>query len=181
LAIVLSEHVTYWDQGGWKDPFSLPVFTARQQAYGRILNVDTVYTPEMVVDGAAEFNGSDNRLAADAISKAVHRKKADVRIARVDSGLSIEVESPPGAADVFLTLAEDSTASEVSAGENSGRHLHHVAVVRSIRKIGSVKRGANFSRVLELPRAAGAQRIVVFLQESGPGRISGVAMLPPGT
>jgi hypothetical protein len=181
LAIVLSEHVTYWNQGGWKDPFSSPASTARQQAYGRILNVDTVYTPEMVVDGEAEFNGSDSRQAADAISKAVHRKKADVRIARVDSGLSIEVESPPGAADVFLTLAEDSAASEVSAGENSGRHLHHVAVVRSIRKIGSVKRGANFSRVLELPRTAGAQRIVVFLQESGPGRISGVAMLPPGT
>jgi hypothetical protein len=177
-AIVLSEHVDYWNQLGWKDPFSSPAFTARQQAYSRILNVDGVYTPEMVVDGEAEFNGSDSGRAAAAIAKAVHKKKADVRIARIDAGLRVEVEMPPGAADVFLALAEDSAASQVSAGENSGRHLHHVAVVRSIQKIGSVKRGANFSRVLELPRAAATQRVIVFLQESGPGRISGVAMLP---
>lgn len=179
-AIVLSEHVTYWNQGGWKDPFSSPAITARQQAYGRIFNIESVYTPEMVVDGESEFNGSDSRQAADAIAKAVHRKKADVRIARIDSGLRVEVDAMPGAAELFLALAEDSAASQVTAGENSGRHLHHVAVVRSIKKIGSVKRGASFSRVLELPRAADAQRVIVFLQESGPGRISGVAMLPPG-
>jgi hypothetical protein len=172
--------VDYWDQLGWKDPFSSPAFTARQKAYSRIFNLDGAYTPEMVVDGEAEFNGSDSRQAAEAIAKAVHRKKAEVRISRIDPGLRVEVEAAPGAADVFLALAEDSAASQVSAGENSGRHLHHVAVVRSIQKIGSVKRGANFSRVLELPRAAGAQRIVVFLQESGPGRISGAAILPPG-
>ncbi|HEV3200869.1 MAG TPA: DUF1223 domain-containing protein [Bryobacteraceae bacterium] len=179
-AIVLSEHVDYWNQLGWKDPFSSPLFTARQQAYSRILNVDGVYTPEMVVDGEAEFNGSDSRRAAEAIAKAAQRKKADVRISRIDTGLRIEVEAQPGAADLFLALAEDSAASQVSAGENSGRHLHHVAVVRSIQKIGSVKRGANFSRVLELPRTASTQRVIVFLQQSGPGRISGVAMLSPG-
>lgn len=179
--IVLSEHVTYWNQGGWKDPFSSPAFTARQQAYGRSLNLDGVYTPEMVVDGEAEFNGSDSRQAAEAIAKAVQKKKADVRIARIDAGLRVEIEAPPGAADLFLALAEDSAASQVSAGENSGRHLHHVAVVRSIQKIGSTKRGASFSRMLELPGTAATQRIIVFLQESGPGRISGVAMLPPGT
>jgi len=179
-AIVLSEHVDYWNQLGWKDPFSSPAFTARQQAYGRIFSLD-VYTPEMVVDGEAEFNGSDSGRAAGAISKALHKKKADVRIARVDAGLSVEVQAPPGAADLFLVLADDNAASQVSAGENSGRHLHHVAVVRSIQKIGSVKRGANFSKVLELPRAAGTERVIVFLQESGPGRVSGVAMLPPGT
>lgn len=180
-AIVLSEHVDYWNQLGWKDRFSSPAYTARQQAYSRILNVDGPYTPQMVVDGEVEFNGSDSRRAAEAISKAVQRKKAEVRIARIDAGLRVEVEAPPGAAELFLALAEDSAASQVSAGENSGRHLHHVAVVRSIQKIGSVKRGANFSKVLELPRTAGTERIIVFLQESGPGRISGAAMLPPGT
>jgi hypothetical protein len=178
-AIVLSEHVDYWDQGGWKDPFSSHALTERQESYRRIFNIESVYTPEMVVDGEAQFNGSDSRLAAEAIAKAVQRKKADVRIARIDAGLRVEIDEAPGAADLFLALAEDSAASQVSAGENSGRHLHHVASVRSIKKIGSVKRGATFSRVLELPRSAGAQRIIVFLQESGPGRISGVAMLPP--
>ena len=179
-AIVLSEHVDYWNQLGWKDPFSSPAFTARQQAYGRIFNLDSVYTPEMVVDGEAEFNGSDGHRAAEAIARAGQKKKADVRVSRTDAGLRVEVEGISKAAELFLVLAEDSAASQVSAGENSGRHLHHVAVLRSIQKIGSVKHGASFSRVMELPRKASAQRIIVFLQESGPGRISGAAMLVPG-
>ncbi|HTS30132.1 MAG TPA: DUF1223 domain-containing protein [Bryobacteraceae bacterium] len=179
-AIVLSEHVDYWNQLGWKDPYSSAAFTARQQAYGRIFSLDSVYTPEMVVDGEAEFNGSDGRRAADAIAKAVRKKKADIRVSRVDEGVKIEVDGPTATADLYLALADESDESQVSAGENSGRHLHHVAVVRSLQKVGSVKRGASFSRVLELPRTAGAQRIVVFLQESGPGRISGAALVPPG-
>jgi hypothetical protein len=178
--IVLSEHVTYWDQGGWKDPFSSPVFTARQATYGRMLNIESVYTPQMVVDGEAEFNGSDNRKAADAITKAAQRKKADVKIVRSGGSLQVDVEGASGSAQVYLALAEDSAASEVAAGENHGRHLHHVAVVRSIQKIGSVKKGITFSKTMELPRTASAQRIVVFVQESGQGRISGAAMLPPG-
>ena len=178
-AIVLSEHVDYWNHLGWKDPFSSPVFTARQQAYGRIFHLDSVYTPEMVIDGQAQFVGSDGHQAAESLAAAAGRKKAEVRISRTEAGLRIEVEAAPASADVFLALAEDSAASQVSAGENGGRRLHHVAVLRSMQKIGSVKRGATFTRVLELGRAAGQQRVIVFLQESGPGRIWGAALAPP--
>ena len=91
----------------------------------------------------------------------------------------MDVEAAPGSAEVFLALAEDTGASQVSAGENNGRHLHHVAILRSIQKIGSVKRGANFTKEMELPRTADAQRVIVFVQQSGYGRVSGAAMLPP--
>src|ERR1700683_4275790 len=50
LVIALSEHVDYWDRLGWKDPFSSPVFTRRQEGYGRSFRLDSSYTPQMVID-----------------------------------------------------------------------------------------------------------------------------------
>jgi hypothetical protein len=178
-AIVLSEHVDYWNHQGWKDPFSSPVFTQRQEAYGRRFNLESVYTPEMVVDGETEFSGADVRRALAAVSRADRLPKAVVRISRTGAGLRVEAGRAPASAGIFLVLAEDSGTSEVSAGENNGRRLHHVAIVRSIRKIGSVKRGAGFSRDVGLPPEAGSGRIVVFLQESDQGRVFRADMIGP--
>src|SRR6185369_6878555 len=94
-AVVLSEHVDYWNQLGWKDPFSSREVTLRQQAYGRILKLESVYTPEMVVDGETQFTGGDGPKALDAIAKAGARKKAEVRLTRVPTGLRVEIESAP--------------------------------------------------------------------------------------
>ena len=79
----------------------------------------------------------------------------------------------------MLALAEDATASQVSAGENKGHKLQHVAVVRSLKKIGAAKAGTPFRGDFELPAGAVSQRIVVFLQEAGQSRVDGVAMLEP--
>src|SRR5580658_6565078 len=62
-AIVLSEHVDYWDTLGWKDRFSSPAFTERQSSYAHSFGLDSPYTPQMVVDGAAQFTGSDAHQA----------------------------------------------------------------------------------------------------------------------
>lgn len=177
-AVVLSEHVDYWDHDGWKDPYSSNQFTRRQESYGHGFAVD-VYTPEMVVDGATEFNGSDAQRAQTELQKALQHKKADVRLARSPAGLDITVENAPHSASVYLVFAENRAASQVLAGENKGRHLEHVAVVRSLKKIGSVKRGETFHKLVEVPREDAARRVVVFLQDSGTGPVSGAAVLEP--
>ncbi|HSC29291.1 MAG TPA: DUF1223 domain-containing protein, partial [Vicinamibacterales bacterium] len=56
--IGVSEHVDYWDRLGWKDPFSSPRFTERQQAYARRFRLDSIYTPQLVIDGRFETIGS---------------------------------------------------------------------------------------------------------------------------
>lgn len=57
--VALGEHVDYWDQQGWKDRFSSVALTNRQRVYAQALNTESIYTPQMIVDGRAEFVGSD--------------------------------------------------------------------------------------------------------------------------
>ena len=175
--VVLSEHVDYWDHQGWKDRFSSHEYTVRQQDYATRFHLDGPYTPQMVVDGSAQFVGSDAKRAQEEINKAAQRAKAQVKLTRAPGGVQIDIENAPSSAGVFLALAEDSAASDVAAGENKGRHLTHVAVLKSLRKVGSVKRGAGFSQVAPLPATAAEQRIVVFLQEGTSGPIVGAAEL----
>ena len=176
-AIVLSEHVDYWNQLGWKDPYSSAQFTQRQEAYERQLGVDGPFTPQMVVDGAAQFNGSDASRASSEIGKAGARHKATVKLSRSDAGIDITVEDAPRSGNVYLVLADRTDSSQVAAGENKGRQLQHVAVVRSLKKIGTVKRGQAFHKLVEMPREAAAQRVIVFVQESDLGPVTGAAIV----
>jgi hypothetical protein len=77
-------------------------------------------------------------------------------------------------------VALDHVESQVSSGENRGRHLVHVAVVLEIAKVGKLKKGENFNQdfrvKLDLPRTASTNiRIVAFIQETGPGRVLGAS------
>src|SRR5258705_13165710 len=59
LVVALSEHVDYWDRLGWKDRFSSPMFTRRQEGYARRFHLDSAYTPQAVIDGATQAVGSN--------------------------------------------------------------------------------------------------------------------------
>lgn len=176
-AIVLSEHVDYWNQLGWKDKFSSEAYTQRQEIYTKNFGLNSPYTPQMVVDGAAQFTGGDSRRAAIEIGKASDRAKATIVLERHGAGVRLDIDNVPHEADIWLVTADDSDTTKVGAGENRGRMLTHVAVVRSMRKVGYVKRGGTYSHVLDLPGDAGGRRVIVFLQEAGQARVWGAAML----
>ena len=112
--IVLSEHVDYWNHDGWTDPFSSAAFTARQETYTRRFGIDGPYTPEMVVDGNAECNGSDARKAESAIRRAIGEPKVGIRMRAAASGeaaVTLEVDAlPEGAihkANIYVAHAAD--------------------------------------------------------------------------
>src|SRR5271155_4282114 len=81
--IVLSEHVDYWDDIGWKDPYSSHAYSERQSAYAYRFGLRGVYTPQMVVDGRTEFVGSDERRAIQAIENAARLEKIPVRLTSI--------------------------------------------------------------------------------------------------
>src|SRR5690242_4017290 len=124
--IALSEHVDYWNHIGWTDPYSSPVFSSRQAVYAHRFQLQGSYTPQMVVDGAVEFVGSDGRRAEAAITAAARLEKIPVVLSASMNALHIEVGALPSAAgrekaDVYLALARDSGTSNVLRGENQGR------------------------------------------------------------
>src|SRR5579862_9988408 len=68
--LALAFHVDYWDDLGWKDPFSLKMSTERQYTYSRVLGHSSVYTPQVVIDGKDEFVGTDRRRIGAALAVA---------------------------------------------------------------------------------------------------------------
>jgi hypothetical protein len=183
-AIVLSEHVTYWDHLGWHDPYSSDLFTQRQQDYGERFGLPSVYTPEMVVNGSAEFVGSDATEAQRAIEKASHADPVTLQIselAATPAGVRFHLRSGRITKDsnVIAVVALDSASSSVRAGENSGRVLHHVAVARNVRRVAELEQGKPLDQTFALPLNSGGVhdlRLVVFVQEKISGKIDGAAM-----
>jgi len=182
--IPLGFHVDYWDGLGWKDRFSSAKFTQRQERYAQALKVDGPYTPEMVVDGAVEFVGNDAGRAQSTIrQQASQLETAQVKIATAGADqLTIEAKGPAvGNALVMLAITEDNLSTQVGAGENGGRTLHHAAVVRDLRQVGTLKNGALETTVplkLENDWKRSDLRAVVFVQNGPSGKIEGAASVP---
>lgn len=191
--IVLSEHVNYWDHDGWKDPNSSPALTERQSAYVSALGLKTPYTPQIIVDGTAEMRIGDRDQEIKVFQAAAASPKIPVRIGDVivDAGnpavlqthIDVDGNSDKHNADIYAAVVLDRVESQVLRGENGGQHLTHVAVVQQITKIGKLKKGQAFDEAVQLKVKPGVDpknlRIVAFLQESGPGRILGVALRRP--
>jgi hypothetical protein len=179
--ICLGQHVDYWNSLGWKDVFSSAEFTARQQRYSQAFVNGQVYTPQMVVDGRVEFNGSDAGRAASAIARAAQEPKATVLVSTEGTSLQVHVENLPAVsrndtAEVLLAITESDLLSNVSRGENAGRKLRHIGVVRRIGVIGTV-RGPSFDAkpnlALDKEWNRGNLRAVVIVQERGSRRVLG--------
>jgi hypothetical protein len=185
--IALSEHVDYFNYPGWKDRFSSPQYTARQQAYTDRYGFDGVYTPELVVDGRFGFVGSDEKAATAAIRKVLHEYKLPISIGEPmlrGKKLSVRVAIAGGEsrektrANLYIALADDRQETRVSGGENSGRVLQHVAVSRSILDAGAVNAGDAFSRELTIDVPDGPareRRIIAFVQDVRSGHVLAVA------
>lgn len=182
--IVLSEHVTYWDRQGWRDPFSLEEMTERQQSYVYQFNLQDSYTPQAVIDGAAQAVGNNAPAVERAIADAATRPKEALEIDGAhwaDGGAQFSVKGPTDArARLVAVLAEDATHIEVKSGENAGRTLHHVAVVRVMKEIGVENADGRPLKLGGGPldrkdESTGPVRLVVFEVDHKTGHVLAIA------
>ena len=180
-AIVLSEHVTYWNHLGWRDPFSFDEMDARQQEYGDRFGLNSVYTPQMVVDGATQFVGSDRDALTRAMQKSAAQEKLPVEIVdpHLENGkamFSLRSSSGNNSVRWYAAIAADATRSEVARGENAGRTLHHTAVVRVLRPLKRTAEAQEFSLPVDAVAEASPNiRLVVFAVDAHSGRVEAAA------
>jgi hypothetical protein len=191
--IVLSEHVTYWDQLGWKDPNSSNAFTDRQNSYESALGEKEPYTPQFVIDGARSVSLEKVQALEDALNKAKGDTKvpltiADVKLDTSDptivrAHIETSTNSERHNADVYIALALNQVESRVLRGENGGKQLVHVAVAQQLTRVGKLSKGKSFAQDVQLKLKQREDlknlRIVAFAQESGPGKLVGAAMWKP--
>jgi hypothetical protein len=142
--IPLSEHVTYWDHQGWKDPFSAQQYTVRQQQYGLRFNIESIYTPQLVIDGSRELVGSDKRAIERALTEAAKTPKPALTVTATvaDGSLNLTAAGPgltaEKDAELVFAVTEDHLVIDVPRGENAKRTLKHSGVVRWLKSAGTI-------------------------------------------
>ena len=169
--LALTFSVGYWDYLGWADTFAKPEFADRQKAYVAKLALREPYTPQVVVDGAAQASGAKadkvDKLVADAAK--ARRDPPQVRFsgARVYVG---SAHAPKGGGEVWLVRYDPREQDvTVKSGDNKGQTLVQKNVVRELTRLGAW-RGKPVA--YRLPAAAeDGLKSVVLIQAGRGGRI----------
>lgn len=146
--ILLAFHVDYWDYMGWKDPFGSNQWTVRQKGYVEALKLDTMFTPQVVVQGTTQCVGTDQdavlslirsaaRCPAPTLQATFQRPSPDSLQVSLTGALRTKVDSH--GADVMVALHENGLVTDCPKGENKGRVLSNDFVVRKLEKLCTVK------------------------------------------
>lgn len=179
----LSFHVDYWDHLGYKDEFAIPQSQRRQKVYNVRFEIDSLFTPQVVVDGLATAIGSHKNAIEKIISSAnasldeipieVHldkeKNEMTIKVSGVDDG--VDVERFPNYLDVWLVTFVKGFSTPVDAGENVGKDLPSYNIVRRLVLLGKWNQRTNFY-TFPLDNFAEDAMAILVQQEEG-GRIFG--------
>jgi hypothetical protein len=195
----LTLHVSYWDDLGWKDPFSSPAFTARQQWYarsGRLRSPDVhaaareIYTPQMIVGGTVHFSGARRAVALAELQRAgagaATARVSGEATARGDAAVVTVRVSPIARPDpswrLFVALAARTARTKVSSGENEGLTLDEAHVVRTLSGPTPLGGEPRDPITVRLPKPAALPwseaELVAFVQSVASLEIAGAAAIP---
>jgi hypothetical protein len=182
--VTLSYSVDYWNYLGWHDTLSSSANSERQRDYARGRGDGSVYTPQMVVNGLAHVNGS-NEAAIEMAVRSAAKNLADVKVpvsmhAEGDTlviGIGAAPEkSDKRAATVWLAIAKKNATVAITRGENRGRSLSYHHPVKELTPVGMWNGEAMTLRLpLKELKAMGGDCLVGLLQVENAGLILGAA------
>jgi hypothetical protein len=174
----LGYHVDYWDHIGWKDKFSKAEYTKLQSQYAAAFNLNSIYTPQVVVNGKKQFVGSDQTRLRKAIMEELKANpSAEIKLTAKLSKDVISVSYTATVSEMnFLKIALVQVHAEtpVKRGENSGRNLKHINIVREIQNIAINKKG-NGETSFKIPNdlVASNLKLIAFIQDKDDLKIIG--------
>ena len=178
---VLSYHVDYWDDLGWKDLFSNSDYTKRQYEYAKWLKKEPIYTPQLIINGKADYIGSQETLIRGGIAKALSKSAPASLVISAQQGKSwvvvnYKVSGNSKGSRLIVALVQKSVKSKVQRGENEGKLLSHYQIVRNLisQKIAVDEKG---SLNVYFPKNFDSRNgeIIGFIQDNNTGTILGAA------
>lgn len=171
----LSYDVNYWNDTGWRDTDSSAGATSRQFWYAKLASSQDVYTPEAVVDGTVRLVGSDRLALVRAIDDAANDQGLNVQLG-ISGDKMLTLALGPAVAPgqrrgtVVLIGYDPRHVTHVLGGENAGKTITEVNVVRSVTALGA---WLGMDEHFTVPRPAGAHMALVL---QGPkGAVLGLA------
>ena len=179
----LSFHVDYWNRLGWADPFSAKEYSQRQRTYAAQLNDNSVYTPQMIVNGSRQFVGSDALDLKDALNKSLNTAPAAVFKTLT---ASVQINAPPrvkfsldgnyAGCNINFALISLSETTSIKRGENGGLTLSNENIVRQFITVPATAEGIINFKLSPVPSSASNMAIVAYLQQSSNLKIIGASM-----
>lgn len=169
--LALSYHVDYWNNLGWKDEFSNAENTARQNHYANTFRLNSIYTPQVVINGSTEFVGSDRSKMMTAIKRSKKTNKTITLNALTDKNkiiVNYKITSLAPDESILVALVQKQATTDVKKGENGGRKLHHINIVRQFHLVKN-KSDIEF----KLPGEKNNFLVVALLQNDKSGFIEG--------
>lgn len=176
--LALALHVDYWDYIGWADIFADPSYTVRQRSYAQALGNRMIYTPQMIIGGAAHVVGSKVNDVIDQIdTERAFSSPITLMLSRNGGRISISASSTEGRAKpmvVQLVRFEPLEKTSITRGENAGRTIGYTNIVTSWDQV----KNWDGSKPLNISvKAAGTEQVAVIIQSAGFGRILAAAQL----
>lgn len=187
--IALTLPVDYWDYLGWKDTLATARNSERQRAYAKKRGDGMVYTPQVVVNGLSHANGAkigDIEQAIASTAATFKTTRVPIKVSSDRGKLVIETgqraSGPPVDATIWLATVQRHAEVAVRKGENGGKTLSYVNVVRDLTPVGM---WSGKSETVQVdPQSVmrnGAEACAVLIQEGKGGPILGAAWLPTAT